>query len=538
MSIPDKIDFAQDPDIPGATKLFNSPLFTDIKELMAKFIGDSRVVETIGNMENYVTDLETNCETQEDKKILRKLFRTVNMGSFKLTMPNNRTQLSIHESIRLVKAGLKLASENPIEIHTDGNDRFEVNYKRSGKIIPPDEWDKKRSLEFHADSYRELFVNVKKIKESLQKMKTKLQTDDLDSLSDPGQLSYDIGRKISKIVGNFENPKSIHEVIHAKPLELTESSFTKHDGITMESLISPEQRLTLAFQQLGIKGFDSMFNPESLQDLNKRKVHVIIGWDISLSTEVYEMYKILALIVQQVRRTMKQKIKNSEVLIMPYSEDPLKPFEEVRNFYPPKPCTNHHKAYYKAQEILKHKRGIKLFVDVTDGLSNDFDPTFEAAQMFPKLGINFSQALFVCKFDEHAEYLQNKLYHLLSGDERVQDKVSYMSLVNKVRELADGSGLLVYALGDMNEAILSVLDLGIGSHCREEYENKIKQEATETGVNFKELFMQRTRELLEDSSNYVQDPKDALNTEEIDSLLRGFDNRKGFTKEDSEDAYD
>ena len=315
----------------------NNALFSTVEKEVANHFSE-KLAPVVTNMEHHYFELRERCKTDEDIKLLERLFRKVNMRGFEIYFPHKSVTLSIRQIFRLLDLGFDIIDNGqgynlhaaiieeipPTPFYARAKapvTRRRITRRDTSKPnapeveIPESDWDIiKLKRSFYTPDYRSLFRDYDEAKKALEEMFS--ERNRKEYLLKCSEVADGILSRIDELRADVHIP-TLDEVRKPVPLELRESIFDEADGATVSASLSEESKRTMTLQRRGV--LPSLFNPDSHKRIGRVRQNVIIILDISNSTEVGELYKIIDLVAAQVSQTLLKFVKNVNVQFVAYS---------------------------------------------------------------------------------------------------------------------------------------------------------------------------------------------------------------------------
>ncbi len=277
------------------------------------------------------------------------------------------------------------------------------------------------------------------------------------------------------ISGAFEGPKRKVESVLTQslrstptptefapvPIEIPESNLITGSGQEHELSLKPNSGKVITMQQNGL--LPSLFNANSFEQLEQNPTEVILLFDVSGSTEHYDIYKLANIACISVKQEIESKIPGVKVSILIYN-DSTAPYKPTDGFVYPGGGTDYEKAFIASQSRLRmSSTPNKVVINLSDGIPNDLEKAVKAAKKYRGLNTEYGQIIFGHDVSFLAKsVLRDVLTQLGADPKTVHDMDSYQKAFTSVAKAANGSQLVLWVSHQLPNTLYSLIDLAIG----------------------------------------------------------------------------
>lgn len=402
-----------------------NPLRNIVEAKFAEYFSP-RFEGIMNKMQEHYRVFASKCKTENDLKILNKIFKKVKMKWFEIYFPHNKVRFTVRELIRMNELWFVFDSENDRQfdvVTRKKTIRAWFFSKPSVDVISEFIWsDTKQKItekeldgvlvwSFFEKEYPDLFKDYSIARKELDNMFSEEHKEEFASMYN--QVANDLQANIASIwVWRFEpSSPSEHKLLNPEMLDISNWSILWNPWINNSVLLNNRDSRVLSLQTRGI--LPSIFNPSSLDSIAKKTHHFLILYDISNSTGEWWLYKYINVACAQLKYTIERLIKNAHVSFLPYNEDPQERIDNLSWFMMPDGWTYRHKVFDEAVKYLKTRRWVKTILNVWDGLPNFLGRALEQAEKIPLSNISYWQVIFPHNLDKYREDVRDKVLELL-----------------------------------------------------------------------------------------------------------------------------
>ena len=362
-------------------------------------------------------------------------------------MPKTRVVLKVHQILRLLHLGFRLGKIDS---------RFEIRVIEGKRIpmleehpLPEKRWNESYPCVLKHEALGILHQSGQEAIEILEGLP-------IDEKKE-GARKQQIKKKLEPFLFGTVPPSRTR--LSRPPAISLKQSLIEQTDLPGQLLLSNTAQKVRELQKKGQA--PSLFSRDQHM-LREFPVTMVVLLDTSASTSEHSIYKVSQIACGSLVTVLKRQFKNMKIFLIPYNDQPSRPFEELSDFIAPAGTTNYEAAFASAQECIREEKLPGLVINITDGLPDRIDKACRAGSWFPRREIEYSQIIF--GHVEHQDELIDELMILegiLPQSEGPSKFQKYIASFTKVNEACQGNQLVIWMMDALPQAMLSLTDLNL-----------------------------------------------------------------------------